>query len=171
MREGQNVSGKKKTEIWIHSYSAEGGLRHASKVHPRAFRSVDSRDQQYRRWLQELLRGAPESPLAMYIKCTRFVDLAKPEHREKALTPLPFVFLHYLRESKGWTLPQPGSPVLNLIAFDWLTAGGSQMVIPHSVQSSKSIDQIELAGQIDEIFEGLKISRPDLLPKNFTKTA
>lgn len=100
------MSGKKKTEIWIHSYSAEGGLRHASKVHPRAFRSVDSKDQQYRRWLQELLRGAPESPLAMYIKCTRFVDLAKPEHREKALTPLPFVFLHYL-------VPQvctPGTP-------------------------------------------------------------
>lgn len=163
------MNSKKKSEIWIHSYSAEGGLRHSSKVHPRAFRSVDARDQQYSRWLQELLRGAPESPLAMYIKCTRFIDLAKPEHREKALTPLPFVFLHYLRESKGWASPQPSWPVLNLVAFDWLTAGGSQMVIPHSVQSSKALDQIELAGQINEIFEGLKVSRPDLLPKIVAK--
>ncbi|APC19469.1 hypothetical protein BLL42_27430 (plasmid) [Pseudomonas frederiksbergensis] len=161
----------KKTEIWIHSYNAEGGLRHASKVHPRAFNSVNTKDLQYRRWLQELLRGAPESPLALYIKCTRFVDLAKTEHREKALTPLPFVFLHYLRESRGWTVPQPGLPVLNLIAFDWQTAGGSQMVIPHSVQSSKALDQIEVAGLLTEIFEDLKSARPDLLPKTLAETA
>lgn len=165
------MNSKKKKEIWIHSYSAENGLRHSSKVHPRALRSIDSRDQQYRRWLQQLLRGAPESPLALYIKCTRFVDLAKAEDRENALTPLPFVFLHYLRESKGWTVPQPGWPVLNFVAFDWLTPGGSQMVIPHSVQSSHALDQIELAGQINEIFEGLKVSRPDLLPTRVAKTS
>lgn len=155
---------RRQVKIWIQSFSADSGLRHASKVHPKAFFSINSRDLQYQRWLQELSKDVSDTPLALYIKCTRFVDLAKAEDRGSALQTLPFIFLHYMRESKGWTVPQPSWPVLNLIAFDWKTANGSQMVIPHAVPSRKALDEAELRCQLTELCEGLKAQRPELLP-------
>lgn len=157
---------RRQAKIWLHSYSADTGLRLTSKVHPKAFFSVNSRDLQYRSWVQEISGGTPDTPLSLYVRCTRHVDLSKPEHREKALTTLPFVFLHYLRESKGWAVPKPDWPVLNLIAFDWLAETGQQMVIPLSVVSYKALDLIELAHHLAEIKDGLATTRPDLLPKH-----
>lgn len=160
---------RRQSKIWLHSYSADAGLRLTSKVHPKAFFSINSRDLQYRRWVQEISGGVQDTPLSLYVRCTRHVDLSKPEHREKALTSLPFVFLYYLRESKGWAVPKPDWPVLNLIAYDWLTATGQQMVIPLSVPSYKALDVIELANHLAEIKIGLATTRPDLLPKQIVQ--